>query len=500
LAPFALSVAIVTAVYVTLDYFGFHHFNRPGQVSPPWLISLVGGIGLSLTVAWIARSKLLPPEKLLDLGLLYEVLEAFFLSLIFHDVPPPPDYMPRGWSGVAVWILFFPLIIPNTRRKTIAATLAAAAMDPAGLLLDNAVAGRSASAGSWLLMISTAVAVCIAIFVYGIVYRLSVEAGRSLEIRSYHLEKLLGRGGMGEVWQASHRLLARSSAIKLIRPESVGDPDAVKRFEREARATAALRSPHTVEIYDFGTTEDGAFYYVMELLEGFDARTLVRKHGPLPPERAIHLLRQACKSLEEAHARQLVHRDIKPANIFVCRYGLECDFVKVLDFGLVKGGGPLAGETSLTGAGVITGTVDYMAPEIARGDALTDHRADLYALGCVAYWLLTGKHVFDGATPMEVLIDHVRTQPVPPSKKSGVPIPSALENIIMDCLQKDPEKRPQRARDLSHSLDALGLEAAWTPERAEEWWRGALAGPLDGAEMTTIDLHTPSGRIATIVR
>ncbi|HEY3123462.1 MAG TPA: serine/threonine-protein kinase, partial [Thermoanaerobaculia bacterium] len=428
LAPFALSVAIVTAVYVTLDYFGFHHFNRPGQVSPPWLISLVGGIGLSLTVAWIARSKLLPPEKLLDLGLLYEVLEAFFLSLIFHDVPPPPDYMPRGWSGVAVWILFFPLIIPNTRRKTIAATLAAAAMDPAGLLLDNAVAGRSASAGSWLLMISTAVAVCIAIFVYGIVYRLSVEAGRSLEIRSYHLEKLLGRGGMGEVWQASHRLLARSSAIKLIRPESVGDPDAVKRFEREARATAALRSPHTVEIYDFGTTEDGAFYYVMALLEGFDAQTLVCKHGPLPPERAIHLLRQACKSLEEAHARQLVHRDIKPANIFVCRYGLECDFVKVLDFGLVKGGGPLAGETSLTGAGVITGTVDYMAPEIARGDALADHRADLYALGCVAYWLLTGKHVFDGATPMEVLIDHVRTLPVPPSKKSGVPIPSALEN------------------------------------------------------------------------
>jgi serine/threonine-protein kinase len=333
---------------------------------------------------------MMAPEKLLDLSLLYEVLLGLCFALTYHAVPPAGTAIPRGWTGVAVWVMVFPLVIPNTRRKVITATLLTAAMDPLGLALHVLAGAPQPPASAFLLFFPTLVAAAITIFIHRIVYQNTVDAGKGQELGSYHLEELLGRGGMGEVWRASHRLLARSSAIKLIRPDSLGSggADVLKRFEREAQATAALRSPHTVEVYDFGTTEGGTFYYVMELLEGYDSETLVQAFGPLPPARVIHLLRQVCKSLAEAHERGMVHRDIKPANIYVCRYGLEHDFVKVLDFGLVKSSIPIGGHNSaLTAAGIVAGTAEYISPEMARGDSSVDSRADLYALGCVAYWL-----------------------------------------------------------------------------------------------------------------
>src|SRR5262249_9264842 len=231
------------------------------------------------------------------------------------------------------------------------------------------------------------------------------------------LEELLGRGGMGEVWRANHRLLARSAAIKLIRPESFGSDgrELVRRFEREAKATAALRSPHTVDIYDFGTTEDGTFYYVMELLEGFDLETLVTRFGSVPAERAVEGLTQACHSLGHAHQGGPIHRDVKPANIYVCRYGLDWDFVKVLDFGLVKNVqyADKAGRP-LTVAGVIAGTPGYMAPEMGLGNPDVDWRADIYALGCVGYWLGTRQPGFDsGPAPVQIVIDPLHKSPPP---------------------------------------------------------------------------------------
>jgi len=246
--------------------------------------------------------------------------------------------------------------------------------------------------------------------------------------------------------------------------------EAVRRFEREAQVIAQLRSPHTVELFDFGRAEDGAFYYVMELLDGLDADSLVRRFGPIPPERAVYLLCQICHSLSEAQSCGLVHRDIKPANIFLCRYGEEFDFVKVLDFGIV-GATPDAAEPSPvhTRENTVRGTPAFIAPEQAIGAAV-DGRADIYATGCVAYWLLTGQLVFTADTPIRMLLQHAHTKPVPPSVRTELPIPSALEDLVLSCLAKDPADRPQSARELSLRLAELEGGKAWTQDRAREWW------------------------------
>jgi serine/threonine-protein kinase len=290
---------------------------------------------------------------------------------------------------------------------------------------------------------------------------------------SYHLEELLGSGGMGEVWRASHRLLARPAAIKLIRPDSQGSDgrESVKRFEREVQAAAGLQSPHTVNVYDFGTTEDGTFYYVMELLEGFDLETLIERFGAMPPERAVHILIQACYSLAEAHQGGLIHRDVKPANIYVCRYGLESDFVKVLDFGLVKNTAQPTNDRQLTLAGVIAGTPGYMAPEMGMGSTDLDWRADIYALGAVGYFCVTGETVFPkDRPPMQIIMDHVQKSPAPPSMKAPNGIPKELDDILLACLQKDPHNRPQTMQELAASLKAISFANPWTEDRARRWW------------------------------
>ena len=244
-----------------------------------------------------------------------------------------------------------------------------------------------------------------------------------------------------------------------------------RRFEREAQVIARLRSPHTVTLFDFGIAPDGAFYYVMELLEGLDAETLLKRHGPIPPDRAIHLLRQVCHSLSEAESCGLVHRDIKPANVFLCRYGEEYDFVKVLDFGIAKATHDTGeGGMTLTRDLVVRGTPAFIAPEQALGGSGIDGRADIYATGCVAYWLLTGQLVFTADTPMGLLLHHAKTMPTPPSALSEMPIPASLEALVMSCLAKDPAERPQSARELSRRLSELAGSADWTQERARAWW------------------------------
>ncbi|MBA3260795.1 MAG: serine/threonine protein kinase, partial [Gemmatimonadales bacterium] len=284
----------------------------------------------------------------------------------------------------------------------------------------------------------------------------------------------IAQGGMGEVWRARHRMLARPAAIKLIRPSlpaGLASAEAQRRFEHEAQVIARLRSPHTVELFDFGVADNGAFYYVMELLDGLDADALVRRFGPVPAERAIFLLRQVCHSLAEAESRGLVHRDIKPANIFLCRYGQDYDFVKVLDFGLVKAldreanGGP-----GLTRENVVQGTPAFIAPEQAMGDVSVDNRADIYATGCVAYWLLTGQFVFTAETPLGILLHHAQTRATAPSARTELPIPPALELLVLECLSKNPADRPQSARELSRRLAEIPCASASGEERARDWW------------------------------
>jgi serine/threonine-protein kinase len=284
---------------------------------------------------------------------------------------------------------------------------------------------------------------------------------------------------MGEVWRARHRLLARPAAIKLIRPlaaPSMIGSEAVSRFEREAQAIASLRSPHTVDLFDFGIADDGTFYYVMELLDGLDAEKIVNRFGPMPAGRVIHVIRQVCHSLSEAESISLVHRDIKPANIMLCRYGEDYDFVKVLDFGIAKAiGAPANAEAmptiaALTAEHVVRGTPAFIAPEQVLGGHPVDHRADIYGIGCLAYWLLTGQLVFTGETPMQLLVRHAQATPDPPSARTELPIPKELDAIVLACLAKDPADRPQSARELAARLDALPVRSEWTPELARAWW------------------------------
>jgi len=271
----------------------------------------------------------------------------------------------------------------------------------------------------------------------------------------------LGSGSMGEVWRAEHRFLPRPAAIKFIRPETLG-ADAAGRFEREAHTTSLLTSPHTIELYDYGITDDGALSYVMEFLDGRDLDTLVERHGPLPPARVVHLLRQVCISLAEAHLQGFVHRDLKPANIYACRQGIEYDYVKVLDFGMVA-------DRRLDEGRMILGTPAYLAPEMITGLGF-DHRADIYSLGCVAYKLLTGRTVFLADSPEEMMKRHVHDRPEAPSFHTGQPIPRALDVLVLECLRKFPSTRIDSAADLSRRLAACGVTPRWTAGQAMRWW------------------------------
>jgi serine/threonine-protein kinase len=446
------------------------------QSTIPFAGSLTATLA-SLAIVLAAGSARIRDTTLIRTVLAYEVFLCLDLSLS----NPVSVYQASGTLPTLTWvtplIILFPLIVPCPPRATLITSGLAALTRPLGLLfLDRAGLIRASGEDYFSASFSVTIAVVIAYFGSRTVYGLGIEIAQARRMGSYSLERLLGRGGMGEVWLGRHGMLARPAAVKLVRPDLPGSRGAreaavmLERFEREAQATAGLRSPHTVNLYDFGVSENGTFYYVMELLEGLDADSLVRRFGPVPPERAVHILRDMCHSLAEAHEAGLIHRDVKPANVYLCRYGRERDFVKVLDFGLVKAVEEPEHDAGLTMEGTVRGTPAFMAPEQAKGDDGVDARADLYAVGCVGYWLLTGQRVFDGATALEVLMHHVGTPPVPPSRRVELPIPAELERIVMDCLEKDREKRPRSAGELAARLAECPLEEAWTPERARRWW------------------------------
>jgi serine/threonine-protein kinase len=441
--------------------------------------------GLSVLVSFgvflYSRNPDRDPELVINVGLGYLIVTAFAMGQLFHGraFASHASVAPTiSWIGVMV--LMFAAIVPSTPRKTGLAGLLAVTMNPVGMFIARARGNWDF--GPWfnafLMHLPDYLLLGIAIVVSHVVTRLGQQVARAREMGSYELGELLGSGGMGEVYKATHRMLARPAAIKLIRPEMLGGTAeraklAVTRFRREAEVAATLRSPHTVALYDFGQAEDDTLYFVMELLEGMDLETLVRETGPVPAARAIHILRQVCESLEEAHARGLVHRDIKPANIHVGRVGLRHDVVKVLDFGLVKTvetAGTGSEPTLETGAGITPGTPGYLAPEMAIG-AVIDGRTDLYALGCVAYYLLTGSLVFESNTAVEMIAKHLHEEPVAPSRRTGRAIPEALDRLVLACLSKKPERRPADAAVLSLALAAIDVDARWSEEQAMRWWR-----------------------------
>jgi eukaryotic-like serine/threonine-protein kinase len=435
----------------------------------------------SAAVWWLARQDWVSPSRLLTVGLIYQVVICLEIGIsmpwqyFLHEGSIPP----LTWAPTV--IVFFPLIMPGPPRRILAAALASGATGPLGLMLLDLGRKAAVDADDYVRSVAgSAIAVVFAYLGARVVYRLGREVSAARELGSYRLQERLGGGGMGEVWRARHRMLARPAAIKLIRPShrengAGASASMVRRFEREAQVIAGLRSPHTVDLFDFGIAENGAFYYVMELLDGLDADTLVRRFGPVPPERAVYLLVQACHSLSEAESCGLIHRDIKPANIFLCRYGEDCDFVKVLDFGLVKAfGEPPSGDgregPALTREDRVQGTPAFIAPEQALGEPDLDARVDVYAMGCVAYWLLTGQFVFTADTTMGYLVHHIHTPPRAPSEVVSTPIPRALDDVILSCLAKNRAQRPQSARELSRRLAKVEGAERWNAAAARAWW------------------------------
>jgi serine/threonine-protein kinase len=399
------------------------------------------------------------------------ILLAFGVFLLGHAVHVPSSWRWTAALGAAMAVPLvtgaWNILTPMDPRIVAASASAEGSVQTTEASIVGI--GMASVATWWIVIVGTASAAS------AVIYGLRREVREALRLGQYTLEEKLGEGGMGTVFRARHALLRRQAAIKLIKPHLIGEPgrssSVLQRFEREADVTATLKSPHTIQIYDFGTSADGAFYYVMELLDGVDLETAVEKYGPMPPERVTFLLSQVCESLEEAHGSGLVHRDIKPANIFMCRHGMRYDFVKVLDFGLVTvKTDQRTTDAKLTADGIAGGTPAYMPPEMVQNREKVDGRADIYALGCVAYWLLTGHAPFERETAMATIIAHLDEEPAPPSSLTEIDIPVDLETAILDCLAKEPGDRPASAADLARRLDAAVPGERWDQGRAARWW------------------------------
>ena len=442
-----------------------------------------------------ATQSTLSARRVLAIGTAYQIVGAF--SIAWFEQGPE---IGRGTAGTMMWIMTYALLPTRPLRTTLVA-YGSALTGPLALVLHVALGHRPwpTDFGFALDFGMSLVGATFAVITVRVIYGLGREVADARTIGAYVLVEKLGYGGMGEVWRAKHSALVRPAAIKLMRPRAVTDAAPVdlaqltRRFHQEAQATAMLRSPHTVAVYDFGETHDGDLYYAMELLDGLDLETLVQRFGPQPAERVVHFLRHAAASLSEAHANGLVHRDIKPANLFASVMGLELDFLKVLDFGLVR---QITTDPALTSEHGVWGTPAYLAPESAEYSRY-DARSDIYSLGGVAYWLLTGKTVFDAPSGNAMIAAQIRDTPVPPSLRTELPIPAELEALILACLAKDPSTRPQSAEQLSRMLDAVPLPA-WTPRRAEAWWRAHRPEALARSASSTSDVTAPQRRTRVV--
>jgi len=448
-------------------------------------IPTFGSILLGIAVAIIATSSRLRWQSKIDVGLAFEVLACYGIAISQYVLPPDLRSQPMvlhvlSPSWVGIWMIFYSVVVPAPPRKTLIALLASASAAPVIIWLSLRAAHLTDLMTTPMFLAHHVLPylICAGMAYVGarVVYNLGKDVTRARALGSYELVERLGRGGMGEVWRATHHFLARPAAIKFIRPEAIAGVDSseartmLKRFELEARATASLTSAHTVNLYDYGMADDGSFYYVMELLDGLDCDDLVRRFGALPPARVVHLLTQMCESLDEAHSRGLIHRDVKPANIYVCRSGNRFDFVKVLDFGLVTQHHTRDhDDTRLTLPNHAIGTPQFMPPEVALGKEI-DGRTDLYALGCVAYWLVTGRALFQGESLLDVISKHLNASPDPPSRHARHEVPPELDALILACLEKEPARRPGTARELAARLRAIPLADRWGDAQAEAWW------------------------------
>jgi serine/threonine-protein kinase len=391
-----------------------------------------------------------------------------------------------GWSTMRALLLFTyglvirAIIVPSTARRTLGLGLLATSFPVAANQAWYASEGMASSAPAALPAGMAALwalgAVVIATLASRVIYGLRKEVRDARQLGQYTLLEKIGEGGMGAVFRASHAMLRRPTAVKLLPPDKAG-AEHLERFEREVQLTSRLTHPNTVSIFDYGRTPDGVFYYAMEYLEGLDLERLVQLDGPQVPARVVHILRQVAGSLAEAHGVGLIHRDIKPGNvILVAERGGAPDVAKVVDFGLVK---DLDRAVQLTANDRLTGTPLYLSPEAIRTPEVVDGRSDLYALAAVGYLLLTGERVFEGRTVVDVLSQHLHTAPVPPAARLGRAVPAKLSALILAGLEKEPARRPQTAREFLQALASCDDAGAWGEEEARGWWRDRGKAFLD---------------------
>ncbi|MEM6531805.1 MAG: serine/threonine-protein kinase [Myxococcota bacterium] len=416
------SLLAVNAIAVLAIFFGCVGFAWttsliPRDLRPELTLTLV------YSVILLSRSALVPerPRTTLVIGAAHFPPLLCLSYFIYLDYVPPEGYVPLTSASVTVFVAFLWCVI-----------------------------------------------VFVAWSVSRVIYSLRREVTEAKQLGQYTIEERLGGGGMGHVYRATHGLLQRPTALKLIRFSDAKERESLtQRFEHEVKLTALLTHPNTITVFDYGRTEDGVFYYAMELLNGASLQQIVEIGGPMEPPRALHVIRQAAAALTEAHAMGLIHRDIKPANIMLAKLGGMHDVVKVLDFGLVKRfTGSADAEMTLDGS--LVGTPHYMAPESAAGNDV-NAQSDVYALGAVLYFLLSGQTVFSGKTPVEVIGHHLHSPVSPPSSHSTYAFPSGLDELVMACLEKEPTARPNGAAGVLEALTQLE-SALWTERNAHEWW------------------------------
>lgn len=482
------------AFWVFALSFGFYAINmitapfvRPGA---PGLVDLMRQTGNADHLAaslvfgglWLLTRRMTLSMRVLralDLGALilgctlFALMGAYLMRMQFLEGLDVAIGAYAGLLACANTVMARAITVPSTPQRTLAGSaVAMAPLVPATVFAGGGTAAAAVNIATWC-----AVSIAVATVGSRIIFGLRTEAARVRRLGQYTLERQIGQGGMGVVYRARHAMLRRPTAIKLLPPDRSGEASLL-RFEREVQITAELSHPNTVAIYDYGRTPEGVFYYAMEYLDGINLEDLVRLHGPQPPGRVVVILDQVCGALGEAHGRGLVHRDVKPANIILTERGGEPDVAKVVDFGLVK---PYAdGDAGLTvsAPGVITGTPLYLSPEALTSPESSDPRSDIYALGAVGYYLVTGLPLFEAGTVAEIIGHHLHTDPVPPSVRLGRPVPPDLEALLLQCLRKAAGERPQSARELRDGLRACTQVPRWTNEEAAAWWERVRSSPL----------------------
>jgi serine/threonine-protein kinase len=468
------------------------------------------GITLALGVAWLylrgERRSVLSLHLIESAGtVLGAVVVAGLAQLIPPDVPVPVE---AGLILTMVLALVIrAAVVPSGWLRTLTVGLLATLALSAKLFKVGADVSPEQDPTTHYVWIAAAIWGFIftvaTMIVSRVIYGLQKRVREAMQLGNYTLETKIGEGGMGIVYRARHAMLRRPTAVKLLPPEKAGE-QTIARFEREVQLTAGLTHPNTVTVFDYGRTPEGVFYYAMEFLQGASLEEVVAVDGAQPPGRVVQILHRVAGALSEAHGVGLIHRDIKPANIFLGEQGGEPDVPKVLDFGLVKDMSQGEG-VGLTQADVITGTPLYMSPEAIREPDRMDGRSDLYALGAVGYYLLTAGHVFEGKTLVEVCGHHLHSNPEPPSQRLGTPVPEDLERLLLDCLEKEPSKRPESAAVLRERLRCCRSLGEWDPERARAWWsrhaaelRERHAAPAAPGEGDSAMAGPPAGSLMSV--